>query len=133
MKGEAEGMTCYKGSRPNPTGEDPMAMCAPLGWQVLKVEEEEEEEKPLAPWVPVASCPPDGSHWGAPSSGCRPSAMLLGVGTGRVLSFWPRDKNVVVEEGEKTKHVPTSHSQLLAACTRMYIHPHSHFICGAVD
>lgn len=26
--------------------------------------------------------------------------------------------------------VPTSHSQLLAACTHMYIHPHSHFICG---
>lgn len=26
--------------------------------------------------------------------------------------------------------VPTSHSQLLAACTHMYIHPHGHFICG---
>lgn len=25
--------------------------------------------------------------------------------------------------------VPTSHSQLLAACTHMYVHPHGHFIC----
>ena len=25
--------------------------------------------------------------------------------------------------------IPTSHSQLLAACTHMYIHPHSFFIC----
>lgn len=25
--------------------------------------------------------------------------------------------------------VPTSHSQLLAACTHMYIRPHGHFIC----
>lgn len=26
--------------------------------------------------------------------------------------------------------VPTSHSQLLAACTHMYISPRGHFICG---
>lgn len=36
---------------------------------------------------------------------------------------------VSLEQLFSSHSVPTSHSQLLAACTHMYIRPHGHFIC----